>query len=177
MRRFRFRSKATVSISLEGDGFDFARRRPFRFRSKATVSISLEGDRYDPSMRRQYHFQPGSKPGRRHAWDVERLIALSAHLPVESVPVDTLTEVDSVYWFDGSLHKPTVRSVIEHLWLIEAVDSSYPIILGADGRVMDGMHRVARAILEGQDTIEARRFPVDPEPDHLDCQPEDLPYD
>jgi hypothetical protein len=33
---------------------------------------------------------------------------------------------------------------------LEEVDLSYPIILGPDGRVMDGMHRVARAILEGR---------------------------
>jgi hypothetical protein len=41
---------------------------------------------------------------------------------------------------------------------------------------MDGMHRVARAILEGRTTIRAVRFEVEPEPDYRNCQPDDLPY-
>ena len=61
-----------------------------------------------------------------------------------------------MYWFDET-QKPTVRKVLEHVRLIGEVDLSYPIILGPDGRVMDGMHRVARAILEGRQTIAAVR--------------------
>ena len=34
---------------------------------------------------------------------------------------------------------------------IEETDLEYPIILAADGRVMDGMHRVCKALLEGKD--------------------------
>ncbi len=30
----------------------------------------------------------------------------------------------------------------------------------ADGRVMDGMHRIAKALLQGSDSIQAVRFPV-----------------
>jgi hypothetical protein len=60
--------------------------------------------------------------------------------------------------------------------LIQAVDPSYLVILGSDGRVMDGMHRIARAMLEGRPTISAVRFEVDPEPDHRNCRPDDLPY-
>jgi hypothetical protein len=41
---------------------------------------------------------------------------------------------------------------------------------------MDGMHRVARALLEGHEMIEAVRFETDPDPDHVNCRPEDLPY-
>jgi hypothetical protein len=44
------------------------------------------------------------------------------------------------------------------------------------GRVMDGMHRIARALLEGEPTIRAVRFDVHPEPDLRDCLPGDLPY-
>ena len=51
------------------------------------------------------------------------------------------------------------------------------MILGSDGRVMDGMHRIARALLEGWTTVRAVRFPADPEPDHRDRRPEDLSYD
>jgi hypothetical protein len=57
------------------------------------------------------------------------------------------------------------------------VDPSFPIILGFDGRVMDGMHRVARAMLEGRTTIPAVQFVTHPAPDYLNCRPGDLPYD
>ena len=44
----------------------------------------------------------------------------------------------------------SVSEVVEHMRLVQEVDPSYPIILGVDGRVLDGMHRVARALLLGQ---------------------------
>lgn len=36
---------------------------------------------------------------------------------------------------------------------------------------------IARALLEGHDTIRAVRFVEHPEPDYINCQPEQLPYD
>ena len=56
-------------------------------------------------------------------------------------------------------------------------DLGFPIQLSSDGRVMDGMHRVAKAVLAGHDTIEAVRFVDDPEPDYVGVHPNDLPYD
>ena len=41
---------------------------------------------------------------------------------------------------------------------------------------MDGMHRVVRALLNGDRTIAAVQFTVTPEPDFRGCRPEDLPY-
>jgi hypothetical protein len=126
-------------------------------------------------MRKQYHFWPGAAGV--DAWDVDRLIELSRGLPVEPVPVASIRELDSNYWFDPDRQRPTVRRVVEHARLIQEVDRSYPVILGPDGRVMDGMHRIARALLDGDANIDAVRFPILPEPDHRDCRPEDLPYD
>lgn len=40
---------------------------------------------------------------------------------------------------------------------------------------MDGMHRIARAILEGRSTVRAVQFEIDPEPDFRNCSPADLP--
>jgi hypothetical protein len=124
-------------------------------------------------VRKQYHFWPGAEG--LDAWDVDRLIDLSASHIEETVSVAAISEVDTVYWFHET-QQPTVRQVIEHILLIEEVDPSYPIILGPDGRVMDGMHRVARAILEGREMISAIRLPELPEPDFRNCRPEDLPY-
>jgi hypothetical protein len=124
-------------------------------------------------VRKQYHFWPTDNG--LDAWDVDRLIRLSAELPVIEVPLAEIAEVDTVYWFDGKSEQPTVRKVIEHARLISEVDTSYPVILGPDGRVMDGMHRIARLLLDGQATVRARRFDVLPEPDYRDCDPVNLP--
>ncbi len=130
----------------------------------------------DGRVRKQYHFWPGEDGG-LDAWDVDRLIELTRGLEIVEVPVDGIDEVDTVYWFDDREQRPTVRRVIEHFRLTQQVDPSIPIILGPDGRVMDGMHRIARAILEGRDAIDAIRFDALPEPDYRDCRPEELPYD
>ena len=60
--------------------------------------------------------------------------------------------------------------------MIEKADMSFPIILSSDGRVMDGMHRVAKAVLKEYETIEAVKFSLDPEPDYKDVHPDELPY-
>lgn len=125
-------------------------------------------------MRKQYHFWPADRGF--DAWDVDRLIALSSELRIERVTLDTVIEIDTGYWFDGADEVPTVRKVVEHARLIGEVDPSHPIILGPDGRVMDGMHRIARALLEGRSEINAVRFATLPEPDYRRCRPTELPY-
>ena len=125
-------------------------------------------------MRKQYHFWRGDRG--LDAWDVDRLIELTRHLPVGQVEVAGIAEVDTAYWYDEGMEEPTVRALVDHIGLIQSADLSYPIILGPDGRVMDGMHRVARALLEGRSSIPAVRLPTLPEPDHRDCRPEELPY-
>ena len=87
------------------------------------------------SVRKQYHFWPGSSG--LDAWDVDRLVELSQDLPVVEVPVDSIAEVDSNYWFGGDFGEPTVRKMVEHMRLVRDVDPLFPIILGVDGRVMD----------------------------------------
>lgn len=122
-------------------------------------------------MRKQYHFWHGDEG--LDAWDVDRLIELSHDLPVKEVALESIWELDTAYW-SGPL---TVREVAEHMQLAQAVDPTYPIILAADGQVMDGMHRIVRALLDGLETIRAVQFEVQPEPDYRNCDPEDLPYD
>lgn len=125
-------------------------------------------------MRKQYHLWPGEHG--LDAWDLDRLIELSSGLPVKAVDLASIEEIDSVYWFDDQSQRATVRRVVDHIRLIEEVDLSYPIILGFDGRVMDGMHRIAKALVQGRVTISAVQFEHEIEPDYRNCRPEDLPY-
>ena len=121
-------------------------------------------------MRKQYNFWPSDDGV--DAWDVDRLVELSRDLPVQQVPLTSIWELDTAYWSQPL----TVRDVADHVRLVGAVDPSYPIILAADGRVMDGMHRVVRALVEGRSAIAAVRFAVQPEPDYRNCDPATLPY-
>ena len=123
-------------------------------------------------MRQQYNFWPGEEG--LDAWDVHRLVELSKDLPVKSIRVADIGDVDTNYWF--ATDAVTVRGIVEHMTLTMEVDPSYPIILAASGRVMDGMHRVARALLHGESTIRAVQFEVDPEPDVRNCVPDELAY-
>lgn len=125
-------------------------------------------------MRKQYHFRPGNAGIR--AWDVDNLIRLVQDQPDEAIRLDDIAEVDENWWFAFG-DEPTVRNVLEHLRLMEEVDRSFPIIIDPDGRVMDGMHRVAKALSEGNSSIHARRLVALPPPDYVGVEPADLPYE
>lgn len=125
-------------------------------------------------MRTQYHFR---KSGRGLcAWNVERLIDLTRELVRERVPLAKIRELDEPFWADGEGQKLTCRQIVDHARLMQECDLAYPIILSRDGRVMDGMHRVCKALLEGRSEVEAVRFVEDPEPDYIGVDPDDLPY-
>ena len=125
-------------------------------------------------MRKQYHFRPS--PAGLRAWDVDRLVKLAESLARERVPLSAIRELDEPYWSNGGTGALTCRDVVDHARLIQDCDFSYPVILSRDGRVMDGMHRICRALLEGREHIEAVRLIDDPEPDYVGVHPDDLPY-
>lgn len=123
-------------------------------------------------MRKQYYFRP-SEQGLQ-AWDVDRLIAQSKNLPRKQIGVEDLGELDRP-WV-GSGEQPTWRSLLERIRYINEANLSFPIILAANGEVMDGRHRIAKAALEGRQTIDAVQFDNDPPPDFVGRAPDDLPY-
>ena len=122
-------------------------------------------------MRKQYYFRPSGRGVL--AWDVDRLVELSRDLPRKHVALAQIREFDEPWDGEESI---TWRSLLEHMQLIAEADLSFPIILSANGSVMDGMHRVAKAAQEGRTEIEAVQFSDDPEPDFIGRGPNDLPY-
>jgi hypothetical protein len=124
------------------------------------------------ALRKQYYFRPSHRG--LLAWDVDRLVQLSSKLPPKQISLTNIRELDEAW--HGEDEPITWRTIIEHMTLIDALDPSFPIILAADGAVMDGMHRVARALREGRKDITAVQFDADPEPDHVGRGPNDLPY-
>ena len=105
-------------------------------------------------------------PGGRAVWLTHRLWGLAKGLPVETVRIDSIAEFDQTCWFDDDM-PPTCRNVATHARRIADADLAWPIILSANGQLMDGGHRLAKAWLAGRTTIEAVRFSSDPEPDYV----------
>jgi hypothetical protein len=105
-------------------------------------------------------------PGGRAYWITEKLWRAAKGLPVTRVPLGAIAEFEQDCWF-GERHAPTCRAVAEHARRIQAADLAYPIILSADGRLMDGGHRLAKAWLRGDADIAAVRFEVDPDPERI----------
>jgi hypothetical protein len=126
-------------------------------------------------IRPQYHFR--SSTCGLHAWDVRKLIQLSKELTVKQVQLANITDIDSTYWYDKEGDTPTCRSIVSHMTMINSVDLKHPIILSHDGRVMDGMHRICKALLLNQQTIAAVQFETKIPPDFVNIKPEDLAYD
>ncbi len=126
-------------------------------------------------MRRQYHFRKSAQG--LCAWDVHRLVELSKDLARERVPLSAIRELDEPYWANELTRPLTCREIVGHARLILDCNPAFPVIISRDGRVMDGMHRVCRALLQGLTDIEAVRFAHDPEPDYIGVHPDDLPYE
>lgn len=104
--------------------------------------------------------------GGRGVWYTERLWELSRDLPVRMVRIEDIKEFEQNCWF-GESSPPTCRAVAEHARRMWNADLSYPVILAADGGLMDGGHRIGKAWLAGMSEIKAVQFEVDPEPDYL----------
>src|SRR5262245_32517059 len=115
-------------------------------------------------MRKQYYFRPDERG--LLAWDVDRLIMRATDFPGIHIPLPSIRELDEPFCSEFD-HALTWHGIVKHVGLIQEADLTFPIVLSANGRVMDGMHRVARALLLGRATIEAVQFAEDPEPDFV----------
>ena len=93
----------------------------------------------------------------RHSWSVPRLFELARSLPVMDVPLDHL----SVYY---TYEKLTLRELVMHMRAVNDADLGQPIILDEDGELMDGRHRLMKAMLNGEPSIKVVRFDENPSP-------------
>ena len=92
-----------------------------------------------------------------HHWSVARLFELSKNLKVMDIP---LQHLGMCYRYE----KMTMLELAGQVVAVNEADLSYPIILDEEGEIMDGRHRLMKAIITGADTIKAVRFDVNPSP-------------
>jgi hypothetical protein len=100
---------------------------------------------------------------------------LSRDLPRETVALEDIRELDESFWAKEG-PRMTCRQVAEHCAADARGGHALSFIFSSCGRVMDGMHRLCKALLLGQDAIETVRFMEDPDPDYIDADPDNLPY-
>lgn len=103
-------------------------------------------------------FKDGNK-----VWLVTSLIERSKELPVFEVPLAGL--------FSGSgVFDPITSAycLAKHMKRVQETNLDYPVIMDEEGFIMDGWHRVAKALLEGRKTIKAVRFETTPAPDYTE---------
>ena len=124
-------------------------------------------------LHQQYHFRESERG--LLAWDVLRLIELTQKNQVVQVPLSEIRELKETYWF-GLGAPPVTEDIAQRTKQIYEADLSYPIILCPEGRVMDGMHRVCKALLEKRKYILAVKLTELREPDYVGKQPDELPY-
>lgn len=93
----------------------------------------------------------------RHLWSVPRLHELAKDLPVMEVPLSHLC-------IDYNYTSLTLREMAAHMVCVNKADLDCPIILDEDGSLMDGRHRIMKALINGEDVIKAVRFSENPHP-------------
>jgi hypothetical protein len=94
---------------------------------------------------------------------MQQLWEMAEGLPRKRVRVADLNALDEVRWFSELMNKPpTCRAVAEHARQIYEADFHFPIILSPSGVVLDGMHRLCKAFLDGMEEIDAVQLTVMP---------------
>lgn len=94
-------------------------------------------------------------------WLIPQLVEQAKELPVMEIPLCAI--------FTGSKVWEPIQSaqqLARHMKRVMNTDLNYPIIMDEEGFIMDGWHRVAKAMLEGRETIKAVRFEKTPTPDY-----------
>ncbi len=100
---------------------------------------------------------------KKYIWNVFKLWQLTTNMSVEEVSIQDFNLEKNVWFLQEEA--PTFLNIIKHYQRIVDADLSFPIILAPDNEVLDGSHRIAKALILGHSTIKAVRFQYLPTPD------------
>jgi len=97
-----------------------------------------------------------------NVWKVETLINASAKLSVFKFYLDKISLEYPIAW-----HLTNIRDIINHFNRIDNANLRTPIILRPDGRVMNGWHRIIKAMAQNKKYVLAKQFTESPPPDFI----------
>ena len=102
------------------------------------------------------------------AYCIGNLHSLAKDLTVKEMPMEHLN-ISKLGVGDCSL----AREFAMHMRAVQKADLDFPIILDEDGFVLDGRHRIIKALVEGKTHIKFVRFTKNPEPDYYEKDDKD----
>lgn len=86
------------------------------------------------------------------SWRVSDLIEATKHLPVIEIPLDYLN-------FDANkFSNENIYQFAQHAKKCFDADLKYPIIIDHMGGILDGRHRMVKALILGKKTIKAKKM-------------------
>jgi len=100
--------------------------------------------------------------GKKH-WDMSTIIGATKNLPVYDLQLSAI-DLSTYPWGDNGY----ISDFLFQMKRVQEADLSFPIVQNPNGFIIDGWHRVCKAILNGQTTIKAVRLVVMPEPDMVE---------
>lgn len=98
----------------------------------------------------------------KNKYIINNLHARANELTPKEMPMEHL----NIY--DLKVGDSTVKDFTKHMRAVMDTDLDYPIILDDEGYVMDGRHRIVKALFEGATHIKFVRFKKTPEPDYYE---------
>lgn len=90
-------------------------------------------------------------------WTIAHLITHAKDLPIFDCPLAALDLSHTSYTCN-------MRQMVGHMAACFDADPTCPILLDENGQILDGRHRIMRAIYEGKTTVPAKRFTTNPIP-------------
>lgn len=99
----------------------------------------------------------------KHKWRCSRLHELARKMPVMDIPLDHINIYKRL-----TSDSVRLREFVFHMKAVMDADLTKPIILDEDGELIDGAHRICKALYLKRKTIKAVRFDTNPEPDEIE---------
>lgn len=100
----------------------------------------------------------------KKVWKVASIIARvkQQKLEIFDLPL-CVVDLSTSVWESGDM---VIKDFAKHMKRAMQTDLNYPVILNDDGFIMDGWHRIAKALFLGMATIKAVRFDKTPDCDY-----------
>lgn len=102
-------------------------------------------------------------------WKAVSLIEAAKDLPIFQFDISTISLDEVIRW-----KLVNVRDYVNHYQRVCKAELLNPLILRSDGYVMNGWHRIIKAISVNLKHLPAKQFKVDPEPDFKANEPPEL---
>lgn len=88
-------------------------------------------------------------------------------MPIEDIRLDSFDWENDNFQCDLLSEQPLWREIGDQAKRILNADLNYPIVINAEGNIMDGMHRLLKCYVFGVPSIKAVRFKDNPPPDRI----------